>query len=605
MATPIVGIDLGTTNSCVAFLRSGKPEVIPNAEGSRVTPSVVQYDEAGQVFVGELAKRQLIVNPAETVRSIKRLIGRRFSEIRSDLSRFPYTVVGGEQDQIRIKIHGVDHSPEEISAEVLRKMKESAEAFLDEDVTQAVVTCPAYFNDSQRQSTKKAAELAGLEVLRIINEPTAASLAYGLGKGSSEHVAVFDFGGGTFDISILDLDKDVFEVRATCGDTALGGDDIDRILYEWIRTSIGEETGLDVNSDISAAQRVMVMAEKVKCELSAMESTTISLPFIVADAAGPKHYSATLTRQQFDEMIQPILERLLIPSRQALADAKLRPSEIATVLLVGGSTRILAVRRLVRDFFHREPSTSVNPDEAVAVGAAIQGGVLTGSLREVLLLDVTPLSLGIEVEGGVFSPLIPRNSSVPTTAKKRFTTVRDNQTAVWIHALQGERRVARENRTLGHFRLTGIPPAPREIPEIEVTFAIDANGILNVTATDVTSGVSQGINIESFLQAIEGDPEKTIEEAEKRADEDRRFLRETRQKIRYHRTAEMFASFVDRFQEKIEPADFEQIKKALVRLDFAVVQGDFDSAEQAENELTEMCNRYAEEFTRHKLGWSA
>jgi len=605
MSAPIVGIDLGTTNSVVAILRGDKPEVIPNAEGNKTTPSVVLFEQTGQTIVGDLAKRQQLSRPKETVRSIKRLMGRRYTELKSQLERCAYEVVPGPQDQVRVRINGSDHSPEEVSAEVLRKMKESAEAFLDDEVRQAVVTVPAYFNDSQRQATKKAGELAGLDVLRIINEPTAAALAYGLGKGATEHVAVFDFGGGTFDISILDLDQDVFEVRSTCGDTQLGGDDVDRCLFDFIRTEIGEQTALDINNDPTAVQRVMEMAEKVKCELSTLESTTINLPFIVADQAGPKHYLRTLAREEFEKMCAALFQRLLRPCEQAVSDARLTTTEISTVLLVGGSTRIPAVRKLVKKFFGRDPSTSVNPDEAVALGAAIQAGVMTGSLREVLLLDITPLSLGIELQGGIFSALIPRNSSIPTSAKKRFTTVRDNQTAVWVHVLQGERKIARENRTLGHFRLTGIPPAPREIAEIEVNFTIDANGILSVTAMDVTSGVSQGINIESFLQTIDGDPEVMVEQAEKRAEEDRQFLRETRQKVRFLRSLEMFGTFVDRYQGKLEEADLAMIKKAMIRLDIALNQSDFATAEASEKELNEICNRYADMFYKHKLGYMA
>jgi molecular chaperone DnaK len=605
MPAPIIGIDLGTTNSVVAILRGDKPEVIPNAEGNKTTPSIVLFEQNGQTIVGELAKRQWLARPTETVRSIKRLMGRRFSEIKDQRERFPYELVGNNQDQVRVKIHGVEHSPEEISAEILRKMKESAEAFLDEDVAQAVVTVPAYFNDSQRQATKKAGEMAGLDVLRIINEPTAAALAYGLGKESTEHVAIFDFGGGTFDISILDLDEDVFEVRSTCGDTALGGDDVDRCLFDFIRTEIGEQTGLDIKNDPTAVQRVMEMAEKVKCELSTLESTTINLPFIIADPSGPKHYLRTLTREEFEKMCGPLFQRLLRPCEQAIADARLKIEEVSTVLLVGGSTRIPTVRTLVRQFFRRDPSTSINPDEAVALGAAIQAGVMTGSLREVLLLDITPLSLGIELQGGIFAPLILRNSSIPTSAKKRFTTVRDNQTAVWVHVLQGERKQARENRTLGHFRLAGIPPAPREIAEIEVNFSIDANGILTVGAMDLTSGVSQGINIESFLQAIDGDPEVMVEEAEKKAEEDRRFLRETRQKVRFLRTVEMFSTFVNRYQGKLEETDLAELKKAMLRLDIALTQNDFASAEQADKEMNEICNRYSDMFYRHKLSYSA
>jgi len=604
MSAPIVGIDLGTTNSVVAILRGDKPEVIPNAEGNKTTPSVVLFSPDGATIVGELAKRQSLARPTETVRSIKRLMGRRYYEIQDQRERFLYEVTKNEQDLVRVKIHGVEHSPEEISAEILRKMKESAEAFLDEEVIQAVVTAPAYFNDGQRQATKKAGDLAGLEVLRIINEPTAAALAYGLGKKTSEHVAVFDFGGGTFDISILDLDQDVFEVRSTCGDTVLGGDDIDRTLYDFIRNEIGEQTGLDINNDPSAVQRVMEMAEKVKCELSTLGSTAINLPFIIADEAGPKHYLRTLAREEFEKMCASLFQRLVGPCEQALSDARLKREEISSILLVGGSTRIPAVRRIVRQIFGREPSTAVNPDEAVALGAAIQGGVLTGSLREVLLLDVTSLSLGIELQGGVFAPLIPRNSSIPTSAKKRFTTVRDNQMAVWIHVLQGERKQARENRTLGHFRLTGIPPAPREIPEIEVAFNLDANGILSVGATDVTTGVSKGVNIESYLQTVDGDPEKLIEDAEKKAEEDRRFLRETRQKVRYLRSLEMYSTFVHRYQGKLEENDLAQIKKTMMRLDVALTQNDFATAEQAESELSEACSRYSDLFYSHKLGYT-
>jgi molecular chaperone DnaK len=605
MSAPIIGIDLGTTNSVVAILREGKPEVIPNSEGSKTTPSVVLFEPNGKVVVGELAKRQCIARPAETVRSIKSLMGRRYTEVKDRIANLSYTVTANEQDQLRVQMQDREYSPEEISAEILKKMKESAEAFLDEEVSQAVVTVPAYFNDSQRQATKRAGELAGLEVLRIINEPTAAALAYGLGKDANEHIAVFDFGGGTFDISILDLDQDVFEVRSTCGDTSLGGDDIDQLLYTHIRKEILDETGVDICNDRSAVQRVMEMAERVKCELSTLDATAISLPFVAADETGPKHYQSTIKREAFERMIGPVVQWLLRPCDQAIRDAKLTAADISTVLLVGGSTRIPAVRALARQFFNREPSTSINPDEAVALGAAIQAAVLTGNLQEVLLLDVTPLSLGIELQGGVFAPLIPRNASIPTAARKRFTTVRDEQTSVWVHVLQGERKIARENRTLGHFRLTGITPAPSEIPEIEVAFSIDANGILSVSAMDVTSGISQSINIESYLQAIDGDPERLIAEAERKAEEDRQFVRDTRMKVRFLRSLEMFSTFLERFQGRMDEQDIEQLKRGMLRLDIALSQNDFPKAEQADLELSEVCNRYSEFFMSHKVGYSA
>ena len=569
----------------VAHLEGGRPQVIPNSEGNKTTPSVVHYRE-DEIIAGELAKRQRLLAPELTIYSVKRFVGCRWDEVVERIEGIEYRVVEGPDGMVAVKI-GEDHLlPEQVQAETLRKMKETAEQYLGQEIAQAVITCPAYFNDSQRQATIKAAELAGLEALRIINEPTAAALAYGINKRKIEKIAVFDFGGGTFDISILELDRDVFEVKSTCGDTYLGGDVIDAALSRWIIDRIGKELELEVMGDMQVLARIAETAEKIKCELSTLEKTSISLPFIGADEAGPKHFNTELTREQFEELIAPTLDRLREPCLQAMKDAGLSNDDLNAVILVGGSTRIPAVHRLVQEIFNKEPDHSVSPDEAVALGASIQASIMRGDLDEILLLDVTPLSLGIELAGGIFSPLIQRNSSIPTTAHKKFTTVRDNQESVSIHVLQGERRIARENRSLARFRLEGIDPAPREVPEIEVSFNIDANGILNVAAMDLTTGVMQQVKIESYQPTLDNDVKRQVDEAGEKADEDRQFIR----KVAIHRRIEEMRQELDSLQRRgevrtLSEKEERRVNEHLFRVEVALQQDEWPVIESAEREL--------------------
>ncbi len=519
-----VGIDLGTTNSVVAVMEGGKPTVISNAEGGRTTPSVVAFTKSGERLVGQLARRQAVLNPENTVYSIKRFIGRRFSEVDSERRIVSYKVKEGPDGGCKVAIQGKDYSPEEISAMILRKLKEDAEKYLGEKVTSAVITVPAYFNDSQRQSTKNAGTIAGLDVLRIINEPTAAALAYGLdNKGKNETILVFDLGGGTFDVSILEVGDGVFEVKSTSGDTHLGGDDFDHCVVDWVADEFLKLEGIDLRKDRQALQRLTEASEKAKIELSSVTETNISLPFITADATGPKHLEMKLTRARFNELTRHLVERCRNPMEQSLRDAKLTYNELDEVVLVGGSTRIPAVQELVKSLTGgKEPNQSVNPDEVVAVGAAIQAGVLGGEVKGVVLLDVTPLSLGIETMGGVFTKLVERNTTIPTRKSEVFSTAEDSQTAVDIYVFQGERPMARDNKLLGNFRLDGIPPAPRGVPKVEVTFDIDANGILNVTARDQTTGKEQKITITASTNLTKDDIERLVKEAESHAAEDRR-----------------------------------------------------------------------------------
>ena len=520
----IVGIDLGTTNSVIAIVEGGEPVVIHNAEGERLTPSVVAFTKTGERLVGRPAKRQAIVNPENTVFSIKRFMGRRYEEVEEERKRVPYKVVRGPQGDARvyIPINGKEYAPQEISAMILAKLKADAEAYLGEPVTKAVITVPAYFNDSQRQATKDAGRIAGLEVLRIINEPTAAALAYGLDKKENEKILVFDLGGGTFDVSILEVGDGVIEVKATAGDTHLGGDDYDQRIINWICDEFYKEHGIDLREDRQALQRLKEAAEKAKIELSTMMETEINLPFITADASGPKHLQMRLTRAKFEQLTADLTERLKGPFMQALSDAKLSPQDLDEVILVGGATRMPAVQRLVRELTGKEPCKGVNPDEVVAVGAAIQAAVLAGEVKDVLLLDVTPLSLGVETLGGVMTVLIPRNTTIPVRKSQIFTTAEDNQTAVEIHVLQGERPMAADNITLGRFRLEGIPPAPRGVPQIEVTFDIDANGILHVSAKDKATGREQKITITASTNLTQEEIDRMIKEAQQYAEQDRR-----------------------------------------------------------------------------------
>jgi molecular chaperone DnaK len=517
----IIGIDLGTSNSVVAIMEGGKPTVITNAEGSRLTPSVVAVTDKGERLVGQVAKRQAITNPSNTIYSIKRFMGRKAAEVSSDAKMVPYAIQAADNGDVRVQIQDKKYSPPEISAMVLRKLKEAAESHLGETVTRAVITVPAYFNDAQRQATKDAGQIAGLSVERIVNEPTAAALAYGLDKKKDETIAVFDFGGGTFDISILEVGDGVVEVKSTNGDTHLGGDDIDHILMEWLTAEFKKDQGIDLSKDKMALQRLKEAAEKAKCELSSVTETEVNLPFITADASGPKHLQIKLNRARFEQLVEPILKRTLGPCERALKDAGVATGDIDEVVLVGGSTRIPKVQDMVRSFFAKDPHKGVNPDEVVAIGAAIQAGVLAGDVKDLLLLDVTPLSLGIETLGGVFTRLIARNTTIPTRKSEIFSTAADGQTSVEVHVLQGERELARDNKTLGRFHLDGIPAAPRGVPQIEVAFDIDANGIVHVSAKDLGTGKEQKIAITSSSGLSKDDVEAMVREAESHAAEDK------------------------------------------------------------------------------------
>ncbi len=595
----IIGIDLGTTNSVVAVMQGGEPTVIPNQEGARTTPSVVGITKSGERLVGQVAKRQAVTNPENTIYSIKRFMGKNMAESSEEIKRVPYKVVAGPHSDARVDVLGKTYSPSEISAMVLQKLKSAAEDFLGEKVSKAVITVPAYFNDAERQATKQAGEIAGLEVMRIINEPTAAALAYGLDKKKDETIAVYDLGGGTFDISILEVGEGVVEVKSTAGDVHLGGDDIDQRVMEWMVAEFKKDQGIDLSKDRMAIQRLKEAAEKAKCELSQLNETEINLPFITADASGPKHMQLKLNRSKLEQLMEDILQRTVGPVKQAMQDAGLSFDKIDEVVLVGGSTRIPRVHQIVKDLFGgKEPHKGVNPDEVVAAGAAIQGGVLGGEVKDILLLDVTPLSLGVETLGGVMTALISRNTTIPTRKSEIFSTAADNQTSVEIHVLQGERPLARDNRTLGKFHLVGIPPAPRGVPQIEVTFDIDANGILNVSAKDMATNKEQKITITASTGLSKDETERMRREAESHTEEDKKRLAEIEARNRCDSLVYQTEKLLKENRDKLSESDAKAVEDAIAGCRAAMNEGGAEKITAATDALMRASHRVAEVLYR-------
>jgi molecular chaperone DnaK len=589
----IIGIDLGTTNSVVAVMEGGEPVVITNPEGSRLTPSVVAFTKANERLVGQVAKRQAVTNPENTIFSIKRFMGRRFDEVSEEMKMVPYTVTAAGHD-VRVKALDKQYAPPEISAMILQKLKNAAEEYLGTTVNRAVITVPAYFNDAQRQATKEAGKIAGLEVMRIVNEPTAAALAYGLDKKKDETIAVYDFGGGTFDISILEVGEGVVEVKATNGDTHLGGDNLDQRVIEWIIAEFKKSDGIDLSKDRMALQRLKEAAEKAKMELSTVMETDINLPFITADQTGPKHLQMRLTRSKFEQLVDDLLQKTVGPTRQALSDAGIESKQIDEVVLVGGSTRIPRVQQIVKDLFGREPHKGVNPDEVVAIGAAVQAGVLAGEVKDLLLLDVTPLSLGIETLGGVMTTLIPRNTTIPTRKSETFSTAADSQTSVEVHVLQGERQLARDNRTLGRFHLDGIPPAPRGVPQIEVTFDIDANGIVNASAKDKATGKEQKITITASSGLSKDEVDRMMRDAESHAEDDRKRREEIETRNRADQTVYAAEKMIQDMGDKLPASDKSAVESAIEALKSAVSSNDTAAMNRAMEQLTQAQHKAAE-----------
>ncbi len=592
----IIGIDLGTTNSVVAVMEGKDPVVITNEEGSRLTPSVVAYTKEGERLVGQVAKRQAITNPEKTVYSIKRFMGRRFAEVQDEMKRVPYHVVQGPNGDARIEIDGKQYSPPEISAQILLKLKRAAENYLGEKVNDAVITVPAYFNDAQRQATKDAGEIAGLNVRRIVNEPTAAALAYGLDRKKSEKIAVYDFGGGTFDISILEVGENVVEVLATNGDTHLGGDNIDQRIIDWLIAEFRKDTGIDLSKDKMVLQRLKEAAEKAKIELSSTMETEINLPFLTADQTGPKHLSMKLSRAKLEQMVEDLVERSIEPTKKCLADAKLSPNQVDEVVLVGGQTRMPKIVDTVKKFFGKDPNRSVNPDEVVAVGAAVQAGVLSGEVKDILLLDVTPLSLGVETLGGVMTRLIERNTTIPAKRSETFSTASDSQTSVEIHVLQGEREMARDNRTLGRFHLEGIPPAPRGLPQIEVTFDIDANGILNVSAKDKGTGKETKITITHSSGLAKDEVEKMVADAQSHEAEDKQRREEVEQRNRAENLAYQMEKLLKENKDKLAAGTAKEIEDAVAEVHKIREKGSADEVKAAMERLERASHKAAEEL---------